>query len=89
METRGIGILLFGLAPIACARAPKVQEDGLPGCRSCNHPYGSRGAQGKSVAADTGREWGRSPLKGKRVKDALTDKPQKLLNGTAKSSPFS
>ena len=32
------------------------QENGLPGCGSCNHPYGSRGAQGKSVAGDTGRQ---------------------------------
>ena len=36
--------------------APMEQENGLPDCGSCDHPYGSRGAQGKSVAGDTGKQ---------------------------------
>ena len=53
METRGIRILLFWMAPVAGALAPMEPEKGLPDCGSCDHPYGSRGAQGESVAGDT------------------------------------
>jgi hypothetical protein len=55
METRGIESSPFlGWLRLPVRWAPMEQESAGRG--SCDHPYGSRGAQGKSVAGDTGEQ---------------------------------